>query len=44
MSATPESITLAAPTDAVRKWAETHMEELTANQQQCDAGGEASGP
>jgi hypothetical protein len=39
----PESITLAAPMDALRKWAETHMEEVTANQQQCDAG-EASGP
>ena len=35
---TPLGQTLAATLDALRVWAETHMEEVTANQQRYDAG------
>ena len=35
---TPLGRTLATTLDALRIWAETHMEEVTANQQRYDAG------
>ncbi|EIL88184.1 MarR family transcriptional regulator [Rhodanobacter fulvus Jip2] len=35
---TPLGQTLATTLDALRVWAETHMEEVTANQQRYDAG------
>jgi DNA-binding HxlR family transcriptional regulator len=35
---TPLGCTLATTLDALRIWAETHMEEVTANQQRYDAG------
>jgi len=35
---TPLGRTLAQTLDALRVWAETHMEEVTANQQRYDAG------
>jgi DNA-binding HxlR family transcriptional regulator len=35
---TPLGRTLAAPMDALRIWAETHMEEVVASQQRYDAG------
>jgi DNA-binding HxlR family transcriptional regulator len=35
---TPLGLSLAATLDALRVWAETHMEEVVANQQQYDAG------
>jgi DNA-binding HxlR family transcriptional regulator len=41
-SATPLGQSLAAPMEAIRIWAETHMEEVVANQQRYD-GGAASG-
>jgi DNA-binding HxlR family transcriptional regulator len=34
---TPLGLTLAATVDALRVWAETHMEEVTASQQRYDA-------
>jgi DNA-binding HxlR family transcriptional regulator len=38
---TPLGRSLAAPMDALRIWAETHMEEVIANQQRHDAGAAA---
>jgi len=38
---TPLGQTLATTLDALRVWAETHMEEVTANQQRYDAGAKA---
>jgi DNA-binding HxlR family transcriptional regulator len=36
-SATPLGLSLATPMDAIRLWAETHMDEVIANQQRYDA-------
>jgi DNA-binding HxlR family transcriptional regulator len=36
-AATPLGLTLAAPMDALRIWAETHMSEVLASQQRYDA-------
>ena len=38
---TPLGRTLATTLDALRVWAETHMEEVTANQQRYDTGASA---
>ena len=38
---TPLGQSLAAPMDALRLWAETHMDEVIANQQRHDAGAAA---
>jgi DNA-binding HxlR family transcriptional regulator len=38
---TPLGQSLAAPMDALRLWAETHMDEVIANQQRHDAGATA---
>jgi DNA-binding HxlR family transcriptional regulator len=35
---TPLGKTLAVPVDALRIWAETHMDEVVASQQRYDAG------
>jgi DNA-binding HxlR family transcriptional regulator len=39
-AATPLGQSLAAPMEALRMWAETHMEEVITNQQRYDAGAE----